>query len=171
VDSQVQRVVQWREQKRRAGYQPLTVWLKTDIKHRIEDLAAQQRVDCGQVVTTAILTLTQATAKRQAPAPPDYRLLERLIDERLAVKLPPLLQQEPSPEALALEALPRLGEWGALRKAVQVAARKLRRFRMTQMAREVGAQPSQVWRVLKLLVKKGELHRSGVIYRYIEESG
>ena len=41
MDTQVLRVAAWREQKRKAGYQPLTVWLKAEVKHLIEDLASQ----------------------------------------------------------------------------------------------------------------------------------
>ena len=54
MDTQVQRVVQWREQKRQAGYQPLTVWLKAEVKHLIEDLAVQRRQDPAQVIAEAI---------------------------------------------------------------------------------------------------------------------
>ena len=54
MDTQVQRVVQWREQKRKAGYRPLTVWLKAEVKHLIEDLASQRRQEPAQVVGAAI---------------------------------------------------------------------------------------------------------------------
>ena len=54
MDTQVLRVAAWREQKRKAGYQPLTVWLKAEVKHLIEDLASQSRQEIAEVVSEAI---------------------------------------------------------------------------------------------------------------------
>ena len=54
MDTQVQRVAEWREQKRKAGYQPLTVWIKAEVKHLAEDLASQRRQEIAEVVSEAI---------------------------------------------------------------------------------------------------------------------
>ena len=107
MDTQVQRVVQWREQKRQAGYQPLTVWLKAEVKHLIEDLAVQRRQDPAQVIAEAI----QAYAgMHRPPAPPEYvdaptvrRLVVEYVQELTAIgQLPPA----PAPDAPSPPRLP-----------------------------------------------------------------
>src|SRR5262245_5405520 len=116
METQVQRVITWREQKRRQDYQPLTIWLKSDVKHMTEDLAAQRRQDLKKIITLGILALKEEQSKRVKSDQPDYPLLRRLIDERLAVQIPAYVQQmaadatpATSPEALA--ALPPLGSY------------------------------------------------------------
>ena len=108
MDTQVQRVVQWREQKRQAGYQPLTVWLKAEVKHLIEDLAVQRRQDPAQVIAEAI----QAYAgMHRPPAPPEYvdaptvrRLVVEYVQELTAIgQLPPAPAPDVPPPRLPEE--------------------------------------------------------------------
>ena len=70
MDTQVLRVAAWREQKRKAGYQPLTVWLKAEVKHLIEDLASQSRQEIAEVVSEAIRGVRRAAPQ---PGPPGVR--------------------------------------------------------------------------------------------------
>jgi hypothetical protein len=58
------RTLAWREEKRKAGFQPLTIWVKADVKHRLEDLAFLRRKDLGEIVTEALNAWQPASAGR-----------------------------------------------------------------------------------------------------------
>jgi hypothetical protein len=177
MDTQVQRVVQWREQKRQAGYQPLTVWLKAEVKHLIEDLAVQRRQDPAQVIAEAI----QAYAgMHRPPAPPEYvdaptvrRLVVEYVQELTAIgQLPPA----PAPDVpLPPPRLPEersavllRGEYGWVVQAVRAAARELVRFTCEQMARHIDYNPDNVHSTLKHLTKRGELSKKGRVYFWVD---
>ena len=92
MDTQVQRVVQWREQKRKDGYLPFTVWLKAEDKHLIEDLASQHRQEPAQVVSAA---LRAYAGTHRTPVVPEYvdaltvrRLVSECVNELMAGQIP-----------------------------------------------------------------------------------
>src|SRR5262245_50652233 len=127
MDTQVERVKTWRAEKRREGYQPLTVWLKADVKHRIEDLAAQRRQDLGQVVTEMVLAYGYA----RYVGPSEVETVHRIVDERLALlvsQMGPLApvpnETSPSPP-LAPTPLLLPGEHGAQIQALRRVAKAL----------------------------------------------
>jgi hypothetical protein len=166
-------VVAWREQKRREGYQPLTVWLKADVKHKIEDLAAQRREDLGQVITEAIIAYDGAGPAAPVEAPALYRL----IDERLAALLPSLLHQAPAVSeqtgpAAPLELAPVLlrGEYGELTHAVRRAAQELRRFTHGGIVTHIGRDRRSIASSLKRLVQKGALRKKGTVYYWVDDA-
>jgi hypothetical protein len=88
MSEQSERVLAWREKKRQEGYQPLTIWLKADIKHRMEDLAFQRRQDLAEMLTDAFLAWHPAAAVRPQ-ARPDTRQLQAWIREEVAAQLGP----------------------------------------------------------------------------------
>ena len=176
MDTQVQRVVQWREQKRQAGYQPLTVWLKAEVKHLIEDLAVQRRQDPAQVIAEAI----QAYAgMHRPPAPPEYvdaptvrRLVVEYVQELTAIgQLPPAPAPDvPLPPPRLPEERPRCCCAGSMAGLSRLcaAARELVRFTCEQMARHIDYNPDNVHSTLKHLTKRGELSKKGRVYFWVD---
>jgi hypothetical protein len=83
----------WREEKRKAGYQPLTIWVKADVKHRLEDLAFLRRKDLGEIVTEALHAWQPATAGR------GVRTDDARIKELVRAEVAALLHQGQSSSA------------------------------------------------------------------------
>jgi hypothetical protein len=173
MDTQVQRVVEWREQKRKAGYQPLTVWLKAEVKHLIEDLASQRRQDLAEVVSEAI---RMYAGQHRSPVVPDYvdaATVRRLVAEYVqalggGVAQAPVLEAPRKPPATgALSPTLLRGEHGWLIQAVRVAARALPRFTCAQMAKQVNHKHSSVIKTLQYLVEKGEISKKGTVYYWV----
>jgi len=179
MDTQVQRVVAWREQKRRDGYQPLTVWLKADIKHRIEDLAAQRRQDLGQVVTEMVLAYGYA----RYVGPSEVETVHRIVDERLTQLVAQLGTLAPGPSETPLDpgpapATPRTpdalllpGEHGAQIQALRRVAKALGRFTLPKIAREIGVSPRNIYTNARKLVQNGEWHKSKSVYFWRADPG
>src|SRR2546423_1622260 len=158
MDTQVQRVGAWRAQKRHEGYHPFTAWVKAEIKHRMEDLAAQRREDLGQVITEAIIGYYGAGPGATVEAP----ALWRAIDERLAAVLPSLLHQAPAVSehtgpAAPLEVTPTLlrGEYGELAQVVRRAAQDLKRFTLGGIGAHTGRDKRGIAKSLTRLARKG----------------
>src|SRR5262245_41267480 len=135
MDTQVQRVVAWREQKRQEGYRRLTVWLKAEVKTLIEDPAARDRQDPAQAVSVAIQAYTGSHSIEPPPNYLDRETAVRLIQEQLRMFASQLTTQtpisdapesSPAPEAISPQLLP--GEYGATIQAVRTVARELGRF-------------------------------------------
>jgi hypothetical protein len=171
MDTQVQRVGEWREQKRRQGYRPLTVWLQADVKHLIEDLAAQYRQDPAQVVSAAIRAYAVQHSVRPTPEYVDVSTVRRLIQEHMSILAASEMPQEPglaappSPRAadtLSPVLLP--GEYGGTIQAVRRAAEHLGRFTCAQLARHISYKNSNVFAALRSLVKTGEVVKKGQVY-------
>lgn len=160
----VERVQTWREQKRREGYLPLTVWLKPEVKHQIEDLAAARHEDLGQVITVAL----GAFAAAQPVDRTLNRTVRQLVREALADLVPPLSPPpaipEPVPRATTL--LP--GEYGALVGAVRAMAAQLRRFTCPGIAHHIGVHRKKVAPTLRHLVSRGELRHQSPVYFWID---
>src|SRR5262245_30485709 len=148
MDSQVERARAWREQKRRDGYLQMTVWVKPDIKHRIEDLAAQHRQDLGEVVTDMV----QAYGYARYVGPAEVHTGHRLIDERLALfgqqlaaqmdervlALAPQEGETPATPAPLRSPILLPGEHGAQIQALRRASKDLERFTLPQLAKHLG---------------------------------
>ena len=172
MDTQVQRVMEWRDQKRQAGYQSRTVWLTTEVNHLITDLAAQLRQDPAQVVSAAVreyAARVYATGESVKPLPEyaDVPTVLRLIEEHMSRQAPSVPPHEPAPteaETRSPALLP--GEHGAISQAIRQAAPQLPRFTAATMARHVGCTLAQAHGALKNLVKNGELAKSGTVYRW-----
>jgi hypothetical protein len=173
MDTQVQRVVAWREQKRRDGYQPLTVWLQADIKHRIEDLAAERRQDLGQVLTEMVLAYGYA----RYVGPTEVETVHRIVDERLALlvsqmgTLAPVPSQAPHATPLTPDALLLPGEHGAQIQALRRVAKDLKRFTLPKIAREIGVNPRNIYTNARKLVQNGEWHKSKSVYFWRADPG
>ena len=173
MDTQVQRVVQWREQKRQAGYQPLTVWLKAEVKHLIEDLASQRRQDLAEVISEAIQAYAEA---HSTPAKPEYvdaptvrrlvaeyvRDLGGQISQDLAAEAPRGSPQSPASSVL----LP--GEYGWRIQAIREAAPHLHRFTCATMARHLGTKPKTILKTLYQMANDGELIKKGTVYYWVD---
>jgi hypothetical protein len=173
MDTQVERVLAWREQKRRDGFQPLTVWLKAEIKHQIEDVAAQRRQDLGQVITEAIVAYYGA-----GPTVPfDVQTVSRLIDERLAALAPRLGPPPPSSDEQPASPVPLArppglsrGEYGEVAQAVRRGAQALQRFTNNGLARHIDRDPRSVASSVKRLVQKGALRKQGTLYFWVGDA-
>jgi hypothetical protein len=169
MDTEVQRVTEWRKQKRREGYRQLTVWLKAEIKHQIEDLAAVRRQELGEVITEAVLAL----GEDRPAAWVDALTVHRLIDERLAALLPRLPAQASAPAepdvAGTMAPVTLEGEYGDVIEAVRLTAAKLGRFTNSTMTRVlVGRAPKTISSALFRLVQRGELTRRGYVYFWVD---
>jgi hypothetical protein len=175
MDTQVLRVTEWREQKRKAGYQPLTVWLKADVKHLIEDLASQRRQDLAEVVSEAIRTYA---GQQRTPVPVEYvdaASVRRLVAEYMqdlgrevspvpAPDVPrsaPHLPEEPSSVLVR-------GEYGWIVQAVRTEARGMGRFTCQTMAKRLGTPSKNVLKTLYAMAKRGELIKKGTVYLWVE---
>jgi hypothetical protein len=96
------RTTAWRELKREQGYQPITVWLPSQIKNSMVNLAFARHQDLGELIVEAFRAWSPV---KGVAAPPsiDLRRVEELIDRKLAAVLAtPVL-----PDAPPLAATPR----------------------------------------------------------------
>jgi hypothetical protein len=165
MDTQVERVNAWREQKRRDGYQPMTIWIKAKVKHTIEDLASQRRQDLGEVVTAAVEALTGG----KAPAAETVRTVRELVAESLAALAPGLLSPGPPTPLPPTDAL-LPGERGAQTQAIRAAAVQLGRFTCAAMAKQVGSKSNNIIKTLSHLVDQGELVKEGPVYFVVSDA-
>jgi hypothetical protein len=157
----------WREQKRREGYRSLTVWLKADIKHLLEDLAAERREDVGQVITAALHALAGARPRGSQPAGVDYQTVQRMLDARDAQLLAALGGQErPSPPVAHLPQ-PRDQAYGWLTRTMEQVAPQLGRFTNAQLAHAVQGRSSNVHSALQRWLAQGKVRREGVTYVWV----
>jgi len=173
MDTQVGRVLEWREQKRKAGYQPLTVWLKADVKHLIEDLASQRRQDLAEVISAAIRAYSGVHQKHPEPAPVDAATVRRLVAEyveELSAGPAPVapVSDVPLPTPRMQDAVLMRGEYGWLVQAVRTAARELGRFTGQQMARHVNVKVDHAHGTLRHLARRGELIKKGRLYWWVD---
>jgi hypothetical protein len=160
METPVQRVLAWREQKRRQGYQPMTIWLTAAVKHRMEDLAAQRREDLGALLTAAFEAWLPA--RRGGSAPPTLdALVRQKVEETMATHWRRVRAGLPSP----LETEPE-----ALQRAVEQTARRLGQFTATQMVEHLGSTHAQVRPILDLLRTQGILRKPkhSHTYTYID---
>ena len=165
-----QHVQAWRDQKRRDGYVPMTVWLKPSTKRAIEDLAHRRREDSGQVIAEAILIMSGTEGLPSQAAYTDVPTVLRLIDERLGLLTPHQAYPVTAPASRAIPLSPVLsrGEYGWKIQAVRIAAQELRRFTCTAMAKHLHDTESHTFATLRSLVKKGELIKKGTLYFWVE---
>jgi hypothetical protein len=63
-----ERTQTWRAQKKKAGFQPLTIWVKAEVKHRAQDLCFQRRIELGEIFTEGVKVLEPASARRPTRA-------------------------------------------------------------------------------------------------------
>src|SRR4029453_2755741 len=169
MDTEVCRVLEWREAKRKAGYQSLTVWLKADVKHLIEDLASQRRQDLAEVISDAIRGYSGVHQKPPEPAPVDTATIRRLVAEYVeelstGPQAPPPVAAGPLPKPRMPDVVLIRGGDGLLLPAVRTAGRKLGRVTGEQMARHLNVQVDNAHGTLRHLAKRGELIKKGRLY-------
>jgi hypothetical protein len=166
TERQEHRMIAWREQKRQEGYHQVTVWLKADMKHLLEDLASQRREDLSETMTAAIVALAGATPARPRQAGPDYTVIRRMMEEFWAEKC-----GEPPPQAplTPVTAGRQLKDptYGSLTQAVYAMGPKLGRFSNAQMARAIGGNRSSVHHVLINAHAKGHVQKSGYTWTWL----
>src|SRR4029453_3853026 len=167
MDTQVGRVLEWRGGERKAGYQQLTVWLKAEVKHLIEDFAAQRRQDLAEVISEAI----QAYAGQPRGQVPveyvDAATVRRLVAEYVqdlgggGAQAPVVDAPRKPPATGTLSPTLLRGEHGWLIQAVRVAARDRARFTCANLAKQINYSHDSVRKTLQYLVEKGEVRKKG----------
>jgi len=82
------RVQRWRDAKRQAGLQAVTVWLTTSEELRLKDAAVQERCSPSEVLQRAFAQY-QARDPSSIGTVPDTSLIQVLIQDALAQWQPP----------------------------------------------------------------------------------
>jgi len=76
-----QRTLAWREQMRQKGYQPLTIWLPSSVKHDMEDLAYQRHQDLSALLVEAFQAWVPVATVDE---PAGTRILKKVVAEEVA---------------------------------------------------------------------------------------
>ena len=85
------RVQRWREAKRQAGLQAVTVWMSTSEELRLKDAAVLERCSASEVMQRAFAQYQARTPSSISPVP-DTSLIQVLIQDALAQWQPPSSQ-------------------------------------------------------------------------------
>ena len=99
-----QKVLAWREAKRRDGYEPLTVWLPSEVKHRMTALAYRRREEVAEMLVTAFLAWEPAqTSRKERGTSLSPREIRAIVREEFAAlqEQPPGDDAAPLPDAAA----------------------------------------------------------------------
>jgi hypothetical protein len=112
-----QRTSEWREDRRKEGWQHLDVWIPGRVKNILTNLATQRRQHISAVVTEAILALPHAKAAGSVGVLTPAQVRE-MIQEQLAAALAsqptavvPQAAPQPEPEPPADPLPPLLPGW------------------------------------------------------------
>jgi hypothetical protein len=75
-----ERTAAWRDDKRRAGYRPVTIWLPAEVKGELDTLAYHRHQDIASCLTDAIRALA-ASQGRTPVIPLDSRQKSAMVQE------------------------------------------------------------------------------------------
>ena len=97
----IPRVARWRQRNREAGKQALTIWLTTDDKTRLLDMAQQQHTSPSAIITAALAQYqpTRPVASTDA----DTVQIRLLIQEILSDQLPRRIREVMAAQGHATE--------------------------------------------------------------------
>ena len=98
-----QRTLAWREQMRQKGYQPLTIWLPSSVKHDMEDLAYQRHQDLSALLVEAFQAWVPVATVDE---PAGTRILKKVVAEEVARALWSALPPAQAPSSTVASAAP-----------------------------------------------------------------
>jgi len=159
-----ERTAQWRDDKRRAGYRPVTLWLPADVKGELDALAYHRHQDIAQCLADAIRALAvsqgRATTIRldsrqlaalkaeiRTDARPDIRteVLTTLAELGITVPVPPETPEPFPPLGPPPPGMKFCGKHHAYpvakKECPQCVRERKRRFRQAQAQKRAGTVP------------------------------